>query len=74
MEETKQTETNKPPKARCFNCVFGGNQFKIANTTYLHCLDKKQYPDEKFESGELTGWDSLKRFSDTCKNHEFKAL
>ena len=59
-------------KSRCYNCKFSSQQFKLGNITYLHCLDEKQYPKEKFESGELTAWDSLQKFSDTCKNHEFK--
>ena len=32
----------------------------------------KIYPDEKFHSGELTAWDTLRVFNDTCGNHKFK--
>lgn len=59
-------------KAKCYNCKFAGKQFKVSNVTHLHCEDEKQYPIEKWESGELTAWDSLQKFSDTCGNHEFK--
>jgi hypothetical protein len=59
-------------KAKCYNCKFAGQQFKVSNVTHLHCEDEKQYPKEKWESGELTAWDSLQKFSDTCKFHEFK--
>jgi len=65
-------ENSKPKKQKCYNCIFAGTQFKIANLTYLHCWDEKQYPKEKFENGELTAWDSLMKFSDSCNNHEFK--
>jgi len=58
--------------ARCYNCKFSGKQFKVSNVTHLHCEDEKQYPIEKWESGELTAWDSLQKFSDTCNFHEFK--
>jgi len=64
-----------PPKVikpKCYNCKFAGKQFKVLNVTHLHCEDEKQYPLEKWESGELTAWDSLQKFSDTCENHEFK--
>ena len=72
QEEKQNTEIKKPPKAKCYNCKFAGNQFKVSSVTHLHCEDQKQYPSEKFESGELTAWDSLQKFSDTCENHEFK--
>ena len=59
-------------KRKCYNCKFAGKQFKVSNVTHLHCEDEKQYPKEKWESGELTAWDSLQKFSDTCEFHEFK--
>jgi len=59
-------------KRKCYNCKFAGQQFKVSNVTHLHCEDEKQYPKEKWESGELTAWDSLQKFSDTCEFHEFK--
>lgn len=59
-------------KSKCYNCKFAGKQFKVSNVTHLHCGDDKQYPKEKWESGELTAWDSLQKFSDTCEFHEFK--
>ena len=60
-------------KPRCYNCIFAGKQFKIGDLTHLHCGNEKQYPKEKFESGELTAWDSLQTFSDICEFHEFKS-
>jgi len=63
----------KPPiKPKCYNCKHAGKQFKVGNLTHLHCEDEKQYPKEKWESGELTAWDSLQQFNWTCENHEFK--
>ena len=59
-------------KPRCYNCKFAGHQFKVGSLTHLHCEDEKQYPLEKWQSGELSPWDSIQVFSDTCKNHEFK--
>jgi len=67
MENTKRRKS-------CCNCVFGGTQFKIANKTHLHCEDERQFPKEKFESGELCAWDSLMEFGWKCDNHEFKPL
>lgn len=59
-------------KPRCYNCKFAGKQFKITNLTHLHCENETIFPKEKWESGELSPWDSLQVFSDTCKFHEFK--
>lgn len=77
---TEQSNSTKPvlpavllgnKKRKCYNCKFAGKQFKVSNVTHLHCEDEKQYPKEKWESGELTAWDSLQKFSDTCEFHEF---
>lgn len=62
----------KEKQAKCYNCKFAGKQFKIANMTHLHCENEKKYPSAKFETGELTAWDSLQEFSNTCALHEFK--
>lgn len=59
-------------KPRCHNCKFSSNQFKIGKLTHLHCQDEKQYPKEKFENGNLSAWETLRVFSDTCNNHKFK--
>ncbi len=61
---------NKP---HCYNCKFAGKAFKIGKITHHHCEDKKQYNQEMFDRGEFTAWDTLRVFSDTCDNHEFKS-
>ena len=61
-------------KPRCYNCKHGGSQFKIAKLTHLVCCDPKVYTKEKFDNNELSPWDALRVFSDTCNNHEFKAI
>lgn len=65
---------NKAKKPKCYNCKHSGKQFKVGNVTHLHCEDERQYPKEKWESGELTAWDSLQKFSDACDKHEFKTV
>lgn len=59
-------------KPRCHNCKHAGDQFKIGKLTHLHCKNPEKFPKEKWESGELTAWDSLCVFSDSCPDHEFK--
>lgn len=64
----------KQKKPHCYNCKFAGQGFKIGKLTHHHCEDEKQYNQEKHDNGEFTAWDTLRVFSDTCDNHEFKEL
>jgi len=58
-------------KPRCHNCKHSTKQFKIVKLTHLHCGHPK-YTKEDFENGELSAWDTLRVFNETCKDHEFK--
>lgn len=58
--------------AKCYNCKYAGEQFKISKLTHLHCEDPEEFTQEKYENGELSPWDSLRVFSDTCDRHEFR--
>lgn len=57
-------------KAKCYNCKHAGHQFKISNLTHLHCEHPKY--NERGESGELSPWETLCVFSETCSDHVFK--
>ena len=65
--------TNKK-KSYCYNCKFAGKGFKAWKVTHHHCEDEKQYNQEKFDNDEFSAWDTLRVFSDTCDNHEFKKV
>jgi len=56
--------------AKCYNCKHSSKQFKIGDLTHLHCLNENIYPEEKLMTGEISPWDTLKVFSDTCDKHE----
>jgi hypothetical protein len=58
-------------KPLCCNCIHGCTQFKIGKLTHLHCSGpamKKYYEEEE----QPSAWESLRVFSDTCEEHEFK--
>jgi len=58
-------------KRICCNCKHAGNQFKVGNMTHLHC----SHPDIKIRNPrdhEDTGWDSLRKFGETCEHFEPK--
>ena len=63
----------KEKRPRCYNCKFVGKSFKVAGLTNNHCEHPK-YTEAMFLSGEISPWDTLRVFSDTCNDHEFKNL
>lgn len=61
--------SNRP---RCHNCKHGGQQFKAFGKTHLHCEHPEQYPENDLKNGDVSPWETLREFSDSCKDHEFK--
>ena len=57
-------------KGKCYNCKHASMGFKIAGKTHYQCNHPKH--DTEFESGELSPWDTLQEFYNTCESHEFK--
>ena len=57
-------------KAKCWNCKHASSRFKIADTTHYNCLHPKH--EEGLKSGELSPWDMLNSWYDTCESHETK--
>lgn len=58
-------------KPKCYNCKYSGQTFKLGNVSHQHCEHPK-YTKEQFESGELSAWDTVNKFSDTCQDHSFR--
>lgn len=61
---------SKNPKAKCYNCKFSSQQFKVGKKTHLHCM-LPEY-EEGLENGTLSAWDTLQEWWDICEKHEFK--
>jgi hypothetical protein len=57
-------------KRKCFNCNFASSAFRIAGITHHQCNHPKH--ESGFKSGELSPWDTLQEFYQTCESHEFK--
>lgn len=66
MEQTKE----KPKK--CYNCKHASQAFRIAGNTHHQCCHPKH--KEGFESGELSPWDTLQVWYNTCESHELKLI
>ena len=67
LENLKQ---NKMKAKICCNCKHSGVQFKLSKVTHCHCEHPKY--DERGKAGELSAWDTLYKFSETCEDFEFK--
>jgi hypothetical protein len=57
-------------KPKCYNCKHASSAFKIAGKTHHQCNHPKH--EAGFESGELSPWDTLQEFYNTCESHEFR--
>lgn len=58
-------------KEICCNCKHGGQQFKIAKLTHLHC----EHPNPKVNPpylDHMTPWDTLREFGKSCNSFESK--
>lgn len=60
---------NRKPK--CHNCKYRTDAFKIEKLTHYHCMSPS-YQKMADASNPPNPWDTLRVFSDTCKEHEFK--
>lgn len=59
-------------KPKCYNCKHASSAFKIAGKTHHQCNHPKH--EEGFKSGELSPWDTLQEFYNTCDTHEFRQV
>lgn len=57
-------------KPKCYNCKHASSAFKIAGKTHHQCYHPKH--EEGFKSGELSPWDTLQAFYNSCDTHEFR--
>ena len=57
-------------KPKCYNCKHASVGFKIAGKTHHQCLHPKH--NKGFESGELSAFDTLQEFYNSCDTHEFR--
>jgi len=71
MEESKQfTTQNVVRSAKCHSCKHASTSFKIAGKTHHQCNHPKH--EEGFKSGELSPWDTLQEWYNSCESHDFK--
>ena len=59
----------KKIKKKCYNCKHASKSFKIEGRLHVHCNHPKH--EEGLTSGELSFWDTLQEFYNTCETHEF---
>lgn len=59
---------NKSKSNICGNCFSRSKAFKIGKLTHYHCY-KLFYLQQYNAGNNLFGWETLRVFNDTCKNH-----
>jgi len=59
----------KKIKKKCYNCKHASKPFIIEGRTHVRCNHPKH--EEGLTSGELSFWDTLQEFYNTCDSHEF---
>jgi len=60
----------EPKDRKCYNCKHASPGFKISGQTHHQCNHPKH--EEGFKSGDLSPWDTLQEFYNTCESHEFR--
>jgi hypothetical protein len=66
----QQTAVVRSASRKCFNCKHASNAFKIAGKTHHQCCHPKH--EAGFESGELSAWDTLQEWYNSCESHELR--
>lgn len=65
-------QKDKKSNLRCFNCRFAGPPFKIAGVTHYICEHPSHVEKEKSNPGEVSPFEMLMEFWNTCDMHELK--
>jgi hypothetical protein len=56
-------------KKKCYNCKFRSPAFKVGKVTHHHC-DRPTYQKRRDQGEEISPWETLVVFSETCKEYE----
>lgn len=64
----------KVKNKKCYNCKFATKGFKVVGKTHHHCLEPTQYPEAEIEAGNISPWDTLREWWDTCEHHKLKII
>ena len=56
---------------KCWNCIYRGTSFKIGKLTHNHCYSPT-YVKQHEQGIDVSPWETLRIFSDTCNEHKFK--
>lgn len=59
-------------KPKCYNCKHRTDAFKIGKLTHYHCVSPT-YKKMNREGKSISPWETLRVFSDSCDEHEFRS-
>lgn len=60
----------KVKKAKCYNCRFASEGFKVVGKTHHHCFEPTQHPTKDLQDYKISPWDTLREWWDTCQHYE----
>ena len=58
-------------KRKCYNCKHRTEAFKVWKLTHYHCMSPT-YIKQHNKGIDINPWETLRVFSDTCDEHEFR--
>ncbi len=64
------SQLSSVPKPKCHNCKHASPAFKVGKKTYHQCNHIKH--KSGMLSGEISAWDTLQEWYNTCDTHEFR--
>jgi uncharacterized protein (DUF3820 family) len=60
-------------KYKCYNCKHRTEAFKVGKLTHYHCMSPT-YKKQHNEGIDISPWETLRVFSDTCDEHELRLM
>ena len=58
-------------KRKCYNCKHRTEAFKVGKLTHYHCMSPT-YTKQHNDGIDISPWETLRVFSDSCDEHEFR--
>jgi len=73
ITELKKENRGRKTK-RCSNCRFAKKELRAWKINYYCCENSEKYNQSKFDDGEFTIQDAIKKANDVCKYHKLRTV
>lgn len=72
MNKSKTAVRKNTSTKKCWNCKHRTKSFKVGKLTHYHCMSPT-YEKQHKEGVKISTWETLRVFSDSCDEHEFRS-